>query len=149
MPIKQLTPKEEIERYVDEQVSRLRQVLLRNLAYIGEQCLNAARQTDSYKDQTGNLRSSIGYVIVENGRIIKASNFAPSDKGTDKSKGQKEGKAYAKKLAALFPSGITLLIVAGMNYAAYVSAKGYDVLDSSELKADLLTENMLKQLGLK
>ena len=149
MAIKQLTPKEEIERYVDEQVSRLRQVLLRNLAYIGEQCLNAARQTDSYKDQTGNLRSSIGYVIVENGRIIKASNFAPSDKGTDKSKGQKEGKAYAKKLAALFPSGITLLIVAGMNYAAYVSAKGYDVLDSSELKADLLTENMLKQLGLK
>ena len=149
MAIKQLTPKEEIERYVDEQVSRLRQVLLRNLAYIGEQCLNAARQTDSYKDQTGNLRSSIGYVIVENGRIIKASNFAPSDKGTDKSKGQKVGKAYAKKLAALFPSGITLLIVAGMNYAAYVSAKGYDVLDSSELKADLLTENMLKQLGLK
>ena len=149
MAIKQLTPKEEIERYVDEQVSRLRQVLLRNLAYIGEQCLNAARQTDSYKDQTGNLRSSIGYVIVENGRIIKASNFAPSDKGTDKSKGQKEGKAYAKKLAALFPSGITLLIVAGMNYAAYVSAKGYDVLDSSELKADLLTENMLKQLGVK
>ena len=149
MPIKQLTPKEEIERYVDEQVSRLRQAIVRNLAYVGEQCLNVARSTNSYKDQTGNLRSSIGYVIVENGRIIKASDFAPSDKGTDKITGQKEGKAYAKKLAALFPSGLTLLIVAGMNYAAYVSAKGYDVLDSSELKADILTEKLLKQLGLK
>ena len=147
MPIKQLTPKEEIERYVDEQVSRLRQVLLRNLAYIGEQCLNAARQTDSYKDQTGNLRSSIGYVIVEDGRVVQASDFSPSDKGTDKATGQATGKAYANELAARFPSGLTLLIVAGMNYAAYVSAKGYDVLDSSELKADLLTEKLLKQLG--
>lgn len=149
MPIKQLTPKEEIEGFLEEQVSRLRQAILRNLASVGEQCLNVARSTNSYKDQTGNLRSSIGYVIVENGRIIKASDFAPSDKGTDKRKGQKEGKEYAKKLAALFPSGLTLLIVAGMNYAAYVSAKGYDVLDSSELKADLLTEKLLKQLGLK
>ena len=132
---------------MDEQVSRLRQVLLRNLAYIGEQCLNAARQTDSYKDQTGNLRSSIGYVIVEDGRVVQASDFSPSDKGTDKATGQATGKAYANELAARFPSGLTLLIVAGMNYAAYVSAKGYDVLDSSELKADLLTEKLLKQLG--
>ena len=147
MPITQLTPKQEIEAYVDEQVSRLRQVLLRNLAYIGEQCLNAARQTDSYKDQTGNLRSSIGYVIVEDGRVVQASDFSPSDKGTDKATGQATGKAYANELAARFPSGLTLLIVAGMNYAAYVSAKGYDVLDSSELKADLLTEKLLKQLG--
>lgn len=143
MPITQLTPKQEIEAYVDEQVSRLRQVLLRNLAYIGEQCLNAARQTDSYKDQTGNLRSSIGYVIVEDGRVVQASDFSPSDKGTDKATGQATGKAYANELAARFPSGLTLLIVAGMNYAAYVSAKGYDVLDSSELKADLLTEKLL------
>lgn len=149
MPITQLTPKQEIEAYVDEQVSRLRQVLLRNLADIGEQCLNAARQTYSYKDQTGNLRSSIGYVIVEDGRVVQASDFSPSDKGTDKATGQATGKAYANELAARFPSGLTLLIVAGMNYAAYVSAKGYDVLDSSELKADLLTEKLLKQVGFK
>ena len=149
MPIKQLTPKEEIEGFLEEQVSRLRQAILRNLAYVGEQCLNVARRTKSYKDQTGNLRSSIGYVIVENGRIIKASDFALSDKGTDRITGQKEGKEYAKKLATLFPSGLTLLMVAGMNYAAYVSAKGYDVLDSSELKADLLTEKLLRKLGLK
>ena len=149
MPIKQLTPKEEIEWFLEEQVSRLRRAILRNLAYVGEKCVNVARGTKSYKDQTGNLRSSIGYVIVENGRIIKASDFALSDKGTDRITGQKEGKEYAKKLATLFPSGLTLVIVAGMNYAAYVSAKGYDVLDSSELKADLLTEKLLKKLGLK
>lgn len=149
MPITQLTPKQEIEAYIDEQVSRLRTVILRNLAYIGEQCLNKARSTDSYKDQTGNLRSSIGYVIVEDGKVIQASNFAPSEKGTDKAKGQATGKAYASELAARFPSGITLLVVAGMNYAAYVSAKGYDVLDGAELLADQLTEKLLKDLGFK
>lgn len=149
MPITQLTPKQEIERYMDEQASRLRQVILRNLAYIGERCLNAARSTNSYKDQTGNLRSSIGYVIVEDGKVIQASDFAPSEKGTDKAKGQATGKAYAAELAARFPSGITLLVVAGMNYATYVSAKGYDVLDSAELLADQLTDKLLKDLGFK
>lgn len=149
MPITQLTPKQEIERYMDEQASRLRQVILRNLAYIGEQCLNKARSTDSYKDQTGNLRSSIGYVIVEDGKVIQASDFAPSEKGTDKAKGQATGKAYAAELAARFPSGLTLLVVAGMNYATYVSAKGYDVLDSAELLADQLTDKLLKDLGFK
>ena len=149
MPITQLTPNEEIEAYMDEQLSRLRTVILRNLAYIGEQCLNKARSTDSYKDQTGNLRSSIGYVIVEDGKVIQASDFAPSEKGTDKAKGQATGKAYASELAARFPSGITLLVVAGMNYATYVSAKGYDVLDGAELLADQLTEKLLKDLGFK
>ena len=75
MPIKQLTPMSEIENYTEEQLNRLNAVLLRNLAYIGEMCLNRARQTDSYKDQTGNLRSSIGYVISFDGRIVKASDF--------------------------------------------------------------------------
>lgn len=149
MPITQLTPMSEIERYTEEQIERLKISILRTFMYIGEACLNKARSTDSYKDQTGNLRSSIGYVIVEDGRVVQASDFSPSDKGTDKATGQATGKAYANELAARFPSGLTLLIVAGMNYAAYVSAKGYDVLDSSELKADLLTEKLLKQVGFK
>ena len=137
----------EIVVSIDEQFSLLRTVILRNLAYIGEQCLNKARSTDSYKDQTGNLRSSIGYVIVEDGKVIQASDFAPSEKGTDKAKGQATGKAYASELAARFPSGITLLVVAGMNYATYVSAKGYDVLVGAELLADQLTDKLLKDLG--
>lgn len=147
MPIKQLTPIAEIGRYTDEQIDRLKRVLLRNLFYIGEQCLNKARSTDTYKDQTGNLRSSIGYVVVQDGQIIKASDFAPSDKGTDKATGQRTGKEYAEELAKRYPSGLTLIVVAGMNYAAYVSAKGYDVLDSAELTADSLTEKLLKEVG--
>lgn len=147
MPIRQLTPMSEIDRYTEQQLERLRLVVVRNLAYIGEKCVNAARSTDSYKDQTGNLRSSIGYVIVEDGNIINMSDFAASDKGTDRVTGQKTGKSYIKELAAKFSQGYCLIVVAGMNYASYVSAKGLDVLDSSELLADSLVSKMLKELG--
>ena len=36
-----------------------------------------------------------------------------------------------------------------MRYASFVSAKGYDVLDSAELLAERLVPDMLKRLGLK
>ena len=136
MPITQLTPMSEIDRYTEQQLERLKQVLIRNLMYIGETVLNRARSTNSYKDRTGNLRSSIGYVITVDGRIIQ--------QGKD---GSSKGAAYVKSLARKFPQGICLIVVAGMNYASYVSAKGLDVLDSSELLAERLVPQMLKQLG--
>lgn len=144
MPIKQLTPMSEIENYAEEQLNRLNAVLLRNLAYIGEMCLNRARQTDSYKDRTGNLRSSIGYVISVDGRIVKASDFKVVKEGRD---GAKDGLSFARRIARSYPQGLCLIVVAGMKYAAYVSAKGFDVLDSSELLAESLTNRILKQLG--
>ena len=42
------------------------------------------------------------------------------------------------------PTLATLIVVAGMNYAAYVQRKGYDVLTSSEL----LAEQLVRQLKL-
>ena len=144
MPITQLTPMSEIERYTEEQIERLKISILRTFMYIGEACLNKARSTDSYKDQTGNLRSSIGYIITADGRVIKSSDFAIVKSG---SKGAKDGLAYAKKVAKEFPQSVCLIVVAGMNYAAYVSANGYDVLDSSEILADQMTESLLKKLG--
>lgn len=144
MPITQLTPMSEIDRYTEQQLERLKQVLIRNLMYIGETVLNRARSTNSYKDHTGNLRSSIGYVITVDGRIIHSSSFQTVKQGKD---GSSKGAAYVKSLARKFPQGICLIVVAGMNYASYVSAKGLDVLDSSELLAERLVPQMLKQLG--
>lgn len=149
MPITQLTPNEEILRYTEERIARLRRAIFRTLSNIGEQCVNKARSSGNYIDQTGNLRSSIGYVIVEEGEIVKMSDFPPSDKGTDKETGRKEGKEYAYELAKRYPTGIVLILLAGRNYATYVSAKGYDVLDGAELLADQLTDKLLKDLGFK
>lgn len=147
MPIERLTPDSAIDAYVAEQVERMQNAVVYNLCAVGEQVLNAGRSTNSYKDQTGNLRSSIGYVVAVDGNIVQISDFAPSDKGTDKATGQREGKAYAMSLISRFPHGIVLIVVAGMKYASYVSAKGYDVLESSELLAQKLVPEMLKQLG--
>lgn len=145
MPIKQVTPREEIEGYMEKQLERLRYVAVRNFSYIGEVCLNKARSTDSYKDQTGNLRSSIGYVIVEDGHIVEMSDFALSDKGSDRVTGQRTGRAYVSELARRYSKGLVLIVVAGMDYAAYVSAKGYDVVDSSELIVDGLVKQLFKK----
>lgn len=136
----------EIDRYTEERLERLQTALIRTLQYIGETVLNRARSTNSYKDQTGNLRSSIGYVIAVDGRVVYQSDFKTVKSGQD---GSEQGAAFAKKLVRRFPKGVCLLVVAGMEYAAHVKNKGYDVLDSSELLADRLVPSMLKQLGFK
>lgn len=152
MAITRLSPDSVFGDFINEQVERMTNALVYNLCAIGEQVLNAARSTNSYKDQTGNLRSSLGYVVAIDGKVVQISDFAPSEQKTektpDKATGQREGKAYARQLLDKFPTGIVLLVVAGMNYASYVSAKGYDVLDSAELLAGQLIPDMLKQLGI-
>lgn len=144
MGITQKTPESEIDKYIEKQVERITNALIYNLQYIGERCLNTARETNSYKDRTGNLRSSLGYIIVLDGKIQYQSDFAVVLQGGI---GAKSGIQYAKEVARQFPEGIVLLVVAGMEYAAYVSATGRDVLDSAELLADKLVPQILKQLG--
>ena len=144
MGITQRTPSSEIEAYIAQQVERITSALLYNLQYIGERCLNTARNTNSYKDQTGNLRSSLGYVVASDGKIVYQSTFEVVKEGGD---GKKSGIQFAKEIVRQFPEGIVLIVVAGMNYAQYVSAKGYDVIDSAELLAEKLVPQILKQLG--
>lgn len=143
MPIKRLTTDAEISRFIDEKVKRIEKALVYNLSYVGEQVLNKARSTNSYKDQTGNLRSSIGFVVAIDGKIKKMSDFEIVKNGAD---GAKSGKAYARELVKNYPQGICLIVVAGVDYAVHVSNRGYDVLDGSELLAERLVPQMLAQL---
>ena len=63
--------------------------------------------------------------------------------------GGAESLEFAKKLAAGHVKGITLIVVAGMNYADNVEALNYDVLTSAELLAEQLVPQILEKLGLK
>ena len=135
-----------MDNYVAGRIEAIQKALAYNLAAIGEQVLNVARLNGSYRDQTGNLRSSIGYVVVIDGEVIQMSSFDAVKSGGN---GARMGKQYVKRLIRKFPQGVVVLVAAGMKYASYVSAKGYDVLDSSELLADKLVPQMLEQLGLK
>lgn len=146
MAVTQTTPQAEIDAYLEERLNRKMQAVIRTMQYVGEACLNAARSSTAYKDRTGNLRSSVGYVVAVDGKVVEESTFAVVAKG---GAGAQEGAKYAERLARQYPQGITLIMVAGMDYAAYVSATGRDVLDSAELLATTLVPKMMKQLGIK
>jgi hypothetical protein len=144
MPTKRLTPDSAIDSCIESLVESKLQVIVRYLCYVGELCVNEARINGGYIDRTGNLRSSTGYVVVADGNIVQTSGFETVKTG---GQGASDGEAFARRLTVKFPTGICLIVVAGMNYATCVSARGYNVLDSSESLAEKLVPQMLEQLG--
>lgn len=130
---------------------RIIEACINTMRYVGEQCLTQARNYGNYQDITGNLRSSIGYAVLRAGKIVYQSSSKPyhGPKG-DGSKGVSEGDALLKRLAGDYPSGIVLIVTAGMEYAVYVEEiHGKDVLTSSSLLAEKLVPELLAQIGLK
>ena len=137
----------DIERILREKIEKYHQKVIRILRIVGEKCINEAREYGSYQDQTGNLRSSIGYIVLKDGKPIEKGGFAPTERGTKKGKdGQKEGEAFINKVISQYPSGFVLVVVAGMKYASYVEARNYNVLSSSELLAEKEVPKLLKAL---
>lgn len=119
--------------------------LITMLCYVGEQCIKEARENGSYRDQTGNLRSSIGYAVLRDGNVIQKNYAGKTGEGYA---GEAEGKSFLKQKIGLAPKkGLVLIVTAGMNYAEYVEAMGYNVLSSAELKAEYLVRTMLTRLG--
>lgn len=98
------------------------------LQYLGEKFLEAYRLHGSYKDRTGNLRSSGGYVVVANGHIV-LDGIEGSSKGAD---GTKEVKKLAKVLSGKYNNGYVLICMAGMDYAAHLQLMDFDVIDTAE-----------------
>ena len=138
--------------------------IIDQLRQAGEQAVKVARSVATkngwigsgvpYKVQTRNLTSSIGYCIVADGRIIEMSSFEAL-KGTDEetgkpydgTEGSLDGKKYIKDLAAHYPQGYALILVAGMNYASYVQELHHrDVLNSAELIATELVNKLQAKL---
>ena len=135
MPIKRITPRSDFQRFVKQRIATIEKVIIRNLIYLGEECVNKAREDGNYMDRSGNLRGSIGYVIVVNGEVEQLSGFSKSY-GKQEGVGAKEGENFAKSLAMKYQTGYALIVVAGMNYAACVEAlDNYVVLSSAELYA--------------
>lgn len=140
----------DIEKQLGTTGERIRKAAVNTMCYVGEQCIKQARDNGDYNDITGNLRSSIGYCVLQNGKVVKQSagkRFSgPEGSGLE---GSKEGKAFLQKLAGDYPKGIVLILAAGMNYAVYVEAiHGRDVLTSAELLARDLVPQLLKKIGL-
>ena len=142
-------PDGDIDAFFAKKALAAERVLLSLLTEIGLRCLKEARNNGSYIDQTGNLRSSIGFCVLKRGNIAKQMFANDLNDGKPASS---EGIAESKSaLSSLIPkytsSEYCLIIVAGMNYAVYVESRGKDVLSSAELLAERLVPQLLGQLG--
>lgn len=147
MAIKMTTPMSEIDKFLNAELQKVHNLTIRAFMFLGEKCVIEARDRSpeaSWNDQSGNLRSSIGYVIVYNGKIVHTSAFNQVKQG---SQGTLEGKSLAEKLTKNYRKGYALIVVAGMNYAAKVEAMDNKVvLTSAELMAKRELPSMIEQL---
>lgn len=141
---------------LDELEKRIEQYYIDRFIQAGEEAVQKAVVNGNYQNITGDLRSSIGYVIAYNGTIIKEGGFYKikgrgnnmqkvefttkdgkqvsfwaKGKFGDGSHGSKTGLEFARSKVS--SSGYSFVLVAGMEYASYVSSKGFDVFDSGVL----------------
>jgi hypothetical protein len=121
--------KVQIQQMLESKIGVIQQAVLSRLQRIGETFVTNARLNGTYKDQTGNLRSSIGYVILKNGEQV-FENFEGKT-----STGKQTAKSAAQDIASKYPTGYVLIGVAGMEYAAAVESRGYEVITSSSITA--------------
>lgn len=118
--------------YIAAQVAafreRVEKATLFQLQYLGEQLVTYAKEQHNYTDRTGNLTNSIAYAVVKEGKIVSYGGENQPGEGAD------TALKVATDYAASVPNTFSLIVVAGMNYAAYVEAKGYNVILPAELK---------------
>ena len=158
MPVVDRTDYNAIERYFESFRQKYEQAFIRTLKYVALRVVTTARRKGSYLDQTGNLRSSVGAVIVIDGKIRWSTNFEPAKSKSRSSSngappktatknGGYDGRRFASELAKKYSSGVALIVVAGMDYAVHVANRGRDVLDSATLEAKDLVPTMLAKLS--
>jgi len=114
-----------IDKFV---VNKKKEVAL-GLAMFGEEFINDSRDGGNYQDHTSNLRGSIAYDVYLGGE-----SFTSNYDGVDGSGSEAKTNARTAVVEAILQEGyddkdkITLVGVAGMEYAAAVESKHYDVI---------------------
>lgn len=137
--------KGDLKQLIQQQYEKIQRLALDRLKFIGEAHIRNARmktaEQGGFDDQTGNLRSSIGYIILSNAEIVLQT--FPGGKGAE---GKARGEQVAQQVAKNYPLGLILICVAGMDYAVYVEANGRDVITGSSQIAATQLKEQLKQL---
>jgi hypothetical protein len=141
-----LTPKftdTDIRNLIKQKFERIEEAVLTRLQRVGETFITDARNNGTYTDRTGNLRSSIGYVVLKNGEQYYRGGFEPIKTGAE---GSARGKKVLLDAISRFPTGYVLIVVAGMSYAAAVEAHGRDVLTGSSQSAVIELKRVMERI---
>ena len=138
----------DIQKRFDAFLVEIEKAQIKRLQKLGEMCVTHARNIapkskggDGFDDITGNLRSSIGYMVFVDGTAVH-TGYEQVKGGSE---GIQKGQALAKKVGEA-SNGICLVVTAGMNYALYVESKGRDVIASAEHLAQRELPRMLENL---
>lgn len=146
MAIKPNFTKDDVRKRFDAFLNEIEKKQIARLQRLGEICLVEARTNKGYMMQTGALLSSTGYEVFVDGVAIHSQFDAASGAESNAAEmGIKSGQSIAETIGK-GTKGIALVVVAGMNYAAYVEAKGYNVLSSAEHLAERELPRMLEKL---
>lgn len=137
---------------LNRKMSDITDILVFHFEQIGAECIAIAQdmtwENGGYHDVTGNLRSSIGFVVLVDGKEVRRAEpkqYAGSQ--GDGAKGVTEGQAFLDSLKAKFPWGVVLIVCAGMEYAAFVEdVRHKDVLTSAEHVAERLVNELKGKL---
>lgn len=114
---------EEVEEYANE--------LMKEAAHnaVDTQKERNVSSKKTYQNHTWNLRNAPGAAVVRNGNIVYL--YVPADSEHAGAKGKTENLLIYGKLPK---NGV--VFADGMEYASFVSSKGFDVLDSASLTVE-------------
>ena len=108
-------------RELERRVQDYAKSVIRVMVEVGEQAVTDIRDTKTYKDDTGRLTASIGYGVFDDGTLLVSGGFGGGEGGVIGMESLQSRGASTE--------GLSLVIVAGMDYALYVERKGFVVLD--------------------
>lgn len=146
MAITTNTPLQAFDKLVQRSAEIIREEILVQLQYLGEECVKRIREPHegNWMDQTGNLRSSIGAAVFDYGKQVVKTAFegisGPEGTGVT---GSAKGQQYIDSLASVYASAYALAVVAGMDYADAVETKR-DVLEGAKLWAQTQIDGRLR-----
>jgi hypothetical protein len=115
--------------------------MIEALKYVGEAFINKARNLRTYKDRTGNLRSSIGYLIALDGKQLEINLMASGE-------AKQMAEETFRETLIRYNKGFVLIGVAGMQYAASLESRGYDVITGSSIQAEKILRNLMAKLSI-
>ena len=117
------------------------EAIVTKLTDAGEELVDIAKETHTYKNRTGNLTASIGYGVVKDGNLVKIGGF------DDSLMGGAQGEIELRRMSnQMTNTKYAIIVIAGADYAESVNRKGFVVLDDAELSADEIVERLLSQI---
>jgi hypothetical protein len=132
---------EALQKEIDIRVTRAFQMACK-------ETVTWAKQNHQYTQQSGALNSSTGFQLYKDGTL--ADSFFEQSRGGDnedgaRAKGIDAGQKAAAQRASELGAHICAVIVAGMPYAIYVEAKGYDALTGAEKQFPSILEKWMQR----